>query len=254
MSRPTLQARLQRILGLPSVERPPLAVPDDEAFASYARALTVQNLTLAGLLLFAGSAVSWAFDPLVYCRAPALAVQFAPMRAFHTASMAAFYLALRFTPAARRANALALVVVGLSCVFLGWTAGTLGDLTAPWVHFAYAGAIGILVPVVTLRLRALYGFVYAAGLAAGFVLARPSLPPPPMLIPTVTFLLLVTVAAVAAGHAIFRLVRQGEELEPHLRVPSEDNGANQSDFVTKGAFVGCRRSLDKAVFIIATCT
>jgi Cd2+/Zn2+-exporting ATPase len=34
----------------------------------------------------------------------------------------------------------------------------------------------------------------------------------------------------------FRLVRQGEELEPHLRVPSEDNGANQSDFVTFKSF------------------
>ncbi len=64
-------------------------------------------------------------------------------------------------------------------------------------------------PVVTLRLRALYGLAYAGSLAVGFAVARPGLPRPPMLIPTVTFLLLVTAAAVAAGHVIFRLVRQG---------------------------------------------
>jgi signal transduction histidine kinase len=203
---------LRELLDHRSVAALPLDVPDEEAFAAYMRAASGRNLRMCAVLLLMFTFIAWGVDPLVHWRAPETVHRLAWLRAGH-AALLALYLALRLHSLPRYSQAATLALGSALCVGMGWTLGLLGDLTTPWFHFVYVAAIAVLVPVVTLWIRALYGVVFAGGVFTGFALARPLDLRAPMLLPTLAFLLLVTTALVAAGDLIFRLVRRGFQSE-----------------------------------------
>ena len=201
--------RIKKLLGLEAVTWQPLEIADEQAFAEHARSLTVRNTKLAALFIAGASLLSLGTDHLVFGGAPDIVRRLVPLRLGQALAGLGGYLALLPAPLARRPLVAGLGMAICGSVLLGYTTALLGDLDAPWFHFTYAVYISILVPVVSLRWRALCGATLPISLLAGFALARPIVPVRPMLWPTAAFLIFMATAGVAIGDLVYRLVRRG---------------------------------------------
>jgi len=202
-------AQLKRLLDAGPV--PSRRAGDDEtgAFREYALALTLRNGRLMTLGFAVGALIAWLLDFVVYSSEPAIGGVLREMRLVLLANAVLCHLALRRRPGAARVLAVCFFMAGSNTLILGHATSLIGDLGTPWFHFTYVCCGALLVPVVPLFTRALFGATYAAGLLAGLALARPLRPAHPMLVPTMAFLVFTAATGVVLGHILYRVLRDG---------------------------------------------
>ncbi|APR74740.1 Sensory box histidine kinase [Minicystis rosea] len=200
--------RLRALFELHPAADASLEAPDDEAFLAHARALTLRNARLTALGVTVAALVCVVLDRVLFRGSPEIARPLLAMRLAHAASGALFYLAMRGSPSPRAIVAAPLAFVAIAAAILGIGTGSIGGLAAPWFHFTYVAVVGIVLPMVPLGHRAAYGIALSGSLCAGFAAARPLGITDPMVAAALTFLAFITVAALLAGEAIYRLVRR----------------------------------------------
>src|SRR5262249_20305838 len=142
-------------------------------------------------------------------RIPGITGRLELLRAGSLLVAVATHLLLRVPGLARRPLVVGLPMTVAAGGIFGHFLGLQGDLDTPWVHFPHPVAIPTLLPIPPLGWRLAYALSIPASLLAGFALARPMLPPHPMLPPTLAFLVFTTALVVAISHFVNGVVRRG---------------------------------------------
>jgi signal transduction histidine kinase len=200
---------IKHIVEIGTISPPSHAAPMDAAYDAYARSATARNVRVSALLVIVCCVLSRIPDRWVFAGIPGITERLDYIRAGHVALTGLAYLLLRIPAVARRPMAVAFPVA-MGCTFtFGYFLARQGGLETPWFHFTYPLMALTLLPLAPFAWRAAFGLAIAASLLLGLAMARPFLPPHPMLGPAVGLLLFSTATALACSQFINRMVRRG---------------------------------------------
>jgi signal transduction histidine kinase len=203
------------------------------ALDEHLRAVAYRNGGGATLFLAAFTAVLWPSDLLVFQGMDDVQEATAWARVVIIGVLLAAYATMRSRLGPRHPTLILATGGALIMLGIGWCLGKLGGADKPWIHLSYAAMFMTVLAPTPLRPRILLVFAMTTALIAGFLVPHPEHLDDPLLRMMLSFVISVSVLAVAVGHLSFRILRQSfyqqlaldelnETLESRVRAQTAD--------------------------------